>query len=291
MLAHGPALYLDGHDLAEEGVGFGVPVALRGHRAVFAGSTSAHLDERGADTAAVLRTTGLTYRLDLAERLVFGAARHQASGTQKRGWAAPRLFDRAHDGLSRLHRERPGTRPALDSGSRTLRRVSGMTTRFDPTAPAGSVTADYEFPAPGVLTVTVDPRGLTDPSVTGLAIMNELGATAFTDYRDGGGLELAGGRIESWAEVDADWAALAAPTLSLELVARAVHGARMFRGRELSPGRLAWTGFAYLLAPPWQPFSYEVRVRVRGPAGGADDPATDGEPGAIPRRLPTWSLR
>lgn len=292
VLAHGPMLFLDGHDLAEEGVGFGVPVAMRDSNAVFAGSTTSRHGDGPVAADAVLRAAGLTYRLDLTERLVFGAERHRSSGTQKGGWTAPRLLDKAHGGISRLHRERPGMRPVLDYGSRALRSVARMTTRFDPTEPAGSVTADYEIPEPGVLAVTVDPRGLTDPAVTSLAIMNELGATAFTHYRDASGLELAGGRIESWAEVNADWAALAAPALGLELVARAVPGARMFRGRELSAGRLAWAGFAYLVGPPWQPFSYDMRVRVRGADGYTGAGAgTCAEPGGTPPRLPTWSLR
>lgn len=274
-LAHGPHLLLDGRDLTEEGVGFGVPVALRGLAAVFPGSVAAAVSDPLGDVDPCAADS-VEYRLDLAERLVRAPASARATGRSPRRRAPdgrpidPSLLDRAHDRLSRLHRERPSTRPALDAGSTVLRRALRLTTRFTPTSPAGDAVVRYASPAPGALCVTVDPRGITDPGVTGLAMMNEAGAGFFRVYRDSTGLRLADDAIGSWAEVRAAWAALAAPALGLEMLAAPVPGARLFRGRELSPGRLAWAGFAHLLAPPWEPFSYFLHVR---PIGGADGAA------------------
>lgn len=291
-LAHGPTLLLDGYDLAEEGVGFGVPVAMRGPTAVFpedAESPTTGAPPRsageGSPQAARLegsaaRSTAATYRLALGERVVL-ARGSPPQAEPRRGFAGPRLLDRAHEGLARLHRDHAGLRPVVDAGGDALRRVLGMTTRYEPIHPAGLVHVTYEYPVADVLTVIVDPLGITDPTVTTLAVMNEVGATLFTDYRDSDRLQLAGAQIESWAEVRAEWAALAAPTLGVELVVEATPGARLFRGRELAHGRLAWAGFGYLLAPPWRPFSYRLCLRPSSP------PATETRRPA--GRMPVWS--
>ena len=90
--------------------------------------------------------------------------------------------------------------------------------------------------------------------------MNELGAGFFDRYADSSGAALTGAAIGTWDEVAGgdgvvrELAPEAAFTLGL------VPGARLYRGREVVGGRLAWAGFGYSLQPGPPSFSYTVRI-------------------------------
>ena len=109
--------------------------------------------------------------------------------------------------------------------------------------------------------------GELPPGVTEVVLMNELGA-CFDLYEEGGRVERAGG-IGAWDQVRAPAARFRSSDTGVwfELQSRpdpATPQVRLFRGREVAPGRLAWAGFGYSLRPVPPAFSYSVRCG-RGP--------------------------
>ncbi len=116
-LQKGLLLYDGARGLAEEGVGFGVPVLKRGVRAVFAGGVDAEAHDDGR-----LCTIRALYRMDLVERLA-GAGGEVV---------APRLLYAAKDALAALHRHAPAARGLLTAASSALRRRFGWETVYVP---------------------------------------------------------------------------------------------------------------------------------------------------------------
>ena len=91
-------------------------------------------------------------------------------------------------------------------------------------------------------------------------VLNEQGANWFDTYVDSEGCILKGNEIGSWDEIFADEATFLDQADGLSFTLKAVTGARMFRGRELVPGRLAWSGLAYVLPPQRDELAYSITI-------------------------------
>ena len=91
-------------------------------------------------------------------------------------------------------------------------------------------------------------------------VLNEQGANWFDKYVDSEGRILNGNEIGSWDEIFANEASFLDQADGLSFSLKAVMGARMFRGREIVPGRLAWSGLAYVLPPQRDEFAYSIAI-------------------------------
>ena len=91
-------------------------------------------------------------------------------------------------------------------------------------------------------------------------VLNEQGANWFDTYVDSKECILKGNEIGSWDEIFADEASFQDQADGLSFSLKAVVGARMFRGREIVPGRLAWSGLAYVLPPERDELAYSVTI-------------------------------
>ena len=291
-LAHRP----DGPlvDLTEEGVGFGVPVLRSGRRCLFASSARVTVlplvGDRGAGAPLPPRErhngsspygfscdpllVRYLYHLDVAEHLHLGGMPDRTLP----------IVDRVREAFSALHRAVPSTRPVLDRASASLHRTLRTSTSFDREPFPAVVGVVYVVrPMDGSLDVHVDARAAVREGVEEVTVMNELGATAFTRYQDTSGRRLDGAAIGSWTEVDTPTACFAAPEHGVSFTVRRLDSpgerddphdgsrARLFRGREHAPGRLAWAGLAFALPPTAPTISYQIRLDVDG--GRGEDPA------------------
>lgn len=255
--------------LAEEGVGFGVPVVKRGLQTVFPGSLELSAPTRpaaGVDAGA--RATAAahdaprpapdgswraraTFGLDLVERL---AGAGGASLNSRPLYAAK-------NALAALHRRAPVLRGALTATSNELRRRFRWETVYEEADPAGVVIVDFLVrPDEGRITVSADLRGIRRDGLTEIVLMNELGAQWFDRYRDTEGARLDGDAIDAWSEVAAAEACFAGSAHDVTFTLRRAEGARLFRGRELIGSRLAWSGFGWSLPAGAERFSYDVLV-------------------------------
>jgi hypothetical protein len=247
QLAHGLKLTFHGEDLAEEGVGFAVPIVKRGPQTVFPGAV-----EVGWRRSGDLVEVEAAFTMNLVE-LLTGAA-----GDAPR----PAALYAARDLLAALHRRAPLLRKPMTGASNLLRRALGWTTTFAAGPSHGTVLVRSTLvDGERTVAVAVDPSGLS-PGVTELVVMNELGARRFAHYWDAAGLRLDGPRIGSWDAVDAQVAGFRDDDLGIGFSVANVAGARLHRGRELVGERLSWAGFGYSLAPP---AGLRYTIEISGP--------------------------
>jgi hypothetical protein len=248
-------LLLDGDDsLAEEGVGFGVPVVKRGTRTVFPGRREVACRRDGS-----MWEVTATYEMDLVERL--GAPGGRLVRSQ--------ALYAAKDSLAALHRRSPRLRRPLAATSAALRRAFGWVTTYERSEPCGSIAVTHVVrpeadsgsgTAETRVAVAVDLSRLAAAGITEVVVMNEQGADRFDRYEDASGAMLSGTEIGTWNEVGASRASFVSTGNRVAFSLAQAPGARLFRGRELVGSRLAWVGFGYSLPPTRRSFGYELTI-------------------------------
>ena len=239
-------LLFDGpQELAEEGVGFGVPILKRGVQTIFPGEMELAWRRVGA-----LWEVTAVFAMDLVERL---------AGPGGAGLPAGVLYA-VKDSLAALHRRVPPLRGPLNAASATLRRIFGWVTTYERTVVCARLTVTYTVDGErGRIGVTVDLTGVPE-DVTEVVMMNEQGGRHFDRYTATDGSDLRGDKIGTWAAVSAAKAGFVSTAHKVAFSLEQVEGARLSRGRELVGARLAWSGFGYSLPPTPGAFTYEVRL-------------------------------
>jgi hypothetical protein len=235
-----------GRSLAEEGVGFGVPILKRGAVTVFPGSVdlAAHRSSGRWEVTAA-------YEMNLVERLAKPGGGRVKSDT----------LHAAKNALAALHRRSRLLRGPLTATSATLRRAFGWETAYEETASWATLTVTHAIRGElGTIDITVDMTGLPSDGVTEVVLMNEQGARYFDRYRDSSGADLHGAEIGTWNEVHAEKASFVSDAHAVAFTLGQADGARLNRGRELIGSRLAWSGFGYSLPPVFGRFSYRLSI-------------------------------
>ena len=240
-------LLADGeNDLAEEGVGFGVPILKRGAVTVFPGAV-----ELTAQHSNSLWEVTATYQMNLVERLAKPGGARVRSDT----------LHAAKNALAALHRHSRLLRGPLSATSVALRRAFGWVTTYERTRCWATLAVVHTIRGElGTIDVTVDTNGLPRDDVTEIVLMNEQGARSFDRYRDSSGADLRGVQIGTWDRVAADKASFVCDAHSVAFTLGQMDGARLNRGRELIGSRLAWSGFGYCLPPVCGRFGYGLTV-------------------------------
>jgi len=245
-LQKGFQLIHDDEELAEEAVGFGVPVLKRGFQTVFPGEIELTSLRRGSIWEIVA-----SFKMNLEEKITkpgSGSVRSKPFYTLKNSFAA-------------LHRHLPLIRGVLTASSNALRWIFDWETIFEDIRFCTNVKVVYTIDSQtGKVNVEVDTTGLPRDCITEVIMMNEQGANYFDRYRDSNGTCLRGREIGSWDEVTAKEATFISDTHHLSFSLEQVKGARLFRGRELVGSRLAWSGFGYSFPPTIERFCYTVRI-------------------------------
>jgi hypothetical protein len=243
-------LLLDGgQELGSEGVGFGVPVLKRGPRAVFPGSAEIVVHPETP------RMVTMLYTMDRVERL--GGRRHRLF--------LHRPLDEAREAFALLYRRAPLLRRPLLAASNGIRWLLRVRTRFEQTTPVAVVPVTYAAgDRSGDIVVSADLSRLPD-AVTEIVLMNELGADIFGRYVDSDGADLRGAGIGAWNQVRAATASFVAEQGGVSFTLDSdpdpdAPGVRLYRGREVARGRLAWAGFAYSLRPGPAAIAYTLRI-------------------------------
>ncbi len=233
-------------ELAEEGVGFGVPVLTFGAWSLFPGA----LDITKLHVGPVWEIDAV-YTMNRVERFARRGRRAVSS----------RWVYHAKDHLADLHRRVPALRAVLTSASNLARRALGWQTTFEETDTTARIRVSYAVDCTSLrLRVTVHGLERDLPGMTLLAIMNEQGARAFDVYRDSSGTRLTGRSIGTWEPVGAAEAAFEDTRHGLAFSLRQAEGTRLFRGRELVGSRLSWAGFGYVLQPAPGRLSCEIAL-------------------------------
>ncbi|OGO66454.1 MAG: hypothetical protein A2Z45_07420 [Chloroflexi bacterium RBG_19FT_COMBO_55_16] len=260
-LQKGLILISNGQELAEEGVGFGVPILKLGVKTIFPGGIELACSEVGARQ----EITAIFF-MNLEERLT----------SQSLGSVKSRSLYWIKNHLADVYRRFPLARGPLTALSNTLRSKFGWQTTFEDAGCNHAVKVNYTIDSQaGVIAVDVDTTGVPKDGVpkagvplngapqggvTEVILMNEQGAHHFDTYSDSSGLLLHGEAIGSWDEVTAERASFLSRVHRLAFNLQQIDGARLFRGRELIGSRLAWSGFGYSLPPTCQSFRYTLGI-------------------------------
>jgi hypothetical protein len=234
-----------GHrDLSEEGVGFGVPVLKLGQETIFPGSWRARVKRlEGYTLVEADFVLNLTIRITRNGRLIAGKG-----------------FYKTKEMLSFLHRYNPLLRRSLSFSSELLRGAFSLEDVFVEVKPVSFIKAFYKIKNCKILVELKFSKSVARKEITEVIIMNEQGANYFDTYRDSKCQVLQKGKIGSWDETYAEVASFVNPADRISFTLKRAKGARMFRGRELTPGRLAWSGLAYVLSPQTERFSYSIDI-------------------------------
>jgi hypothetical protein len=247
-LQKGLLLLDQGEDLAEEAVGFGVPVLKSGLQTIFPGAAT--LTWQQEDEVWKINAQ---YKLSLVER-ISKADNHAVKN---------KFFYAAKDGLAALIRSLPSLRGALTALSSRLRRSFGWETIYTPAGFSTGLKVVYTINTKtGCLGIEIDTGDLS-PEISEVMLMNELGAHAFDRYVEPSGICLEGQEIGCWDEVTAKEASFESRAHRVAFRLSQVPGAKLFRGRELVGSRLAWAGFGYSFAPSTQKFHFELLIEKR----------------------------
>jgi hypothetical protein len=240
-------LLLDGdQDLAEEGVGFGVPILKRGTLTIFPGDVDLAWRREGS-----LWHVTAAFEMNLVERLA-------APGGDS---VKPRSLYAAKNALAALHRRVPLLRGPLTAVSNAVRGIFGWVTTYERAEGSTTLVVTYTIDGEeGRIGVGLDTNGLRGGGFTEVVVMNEQGARHFDRYLDARGTSLRGDEIGTWDEVDAEKATFVCDTHRVAFSLGLVEGARLCRGRELIGSRLAWSGFGYSAAPSLGELRYDVRI-------------------------------
>jgi hypothetical protein len=237
----------NGRCLAQEAVGFGVPVVKRGIRALFPGAVEMSFTRDKSVWSVAARFT-----LNLEEKIY-------RSG---RGIIGNGFVYGIKNSLAAAIRKIPLSRAALTAASSAVRLVFGLQTVYECAAESDIVAVMYTVDAEaGTLLVEADTSGITGRDVSEFVLVNEQGAHFFERYIDSSGLSLDGKKIGCWDEVDAGEASFGGSITRASFTAEKAEGARLFRGRELVGSRLAWSGFGYSFPSLGQTVRYRLRIR------------------------------
>ncbi len=245
-LQKGLVLILDGREIIEEGVGFGVPVVKYRDKTYFSSTAQLSVSNVGGclvwtksyviDTVSRKRVGGFSYVNDRFYQLLH------------------RFFEKVYlaGGLS-----------SFLNKLMELRGVLNVHTVFIRVKPKGRVVVEYSF-GPGEIKVKADLSEFEKVDCEKVLLLNEQGASFFREYLDSEGVLLHASRIGAWKRVDAASASLSTPKRSIGFWLRKLPLSELFRGWEKTRGRFAWSGLSYSMTAKAAAFSYSIKYSSSG---------------------------
>jgi hypothetical protein len=239
-------LLLDhGQNLAEEGVGFGVPVLKSGLQTIFPGSVELTWAQRGSTWEISAR-----FKLNLIEKIF----------TKGDGVLESKALYNVKNLLAAVIRHLPMVRGLLTNISSQLRQIFRWETTYADVGYSTSVSMLTIIEADmGKVTVEIE-TSILPPGITEVIVMNEQGAHHFDRYLEPSRISLQGSEIGCWDEVNVEEAWFECSARQIRFGLHQVQDTRLFRGRELVGSRLAWAGFGYSFPPSIKKLRYEMRI-------------------------------
>ncbi len=245
-LHKGLVLVVDGKELIEEGVGFGVPVVKYRDKTFF--SSSAETSTQENEKIPVLKKR---YTLDTVSR--------------KRFWKAAYINDDFYSLIQNLFEKaylRYESLWPIFNRVMELRRTFKIRTEFVRVKPRGSIEFKYLL-KPSLIKIKVDFSDLELDKCQEILILNEQGSSYFRKYADTDGLELANEMIGAWTAVKANEASLSDAKKTLSFALENADTARLLRGWENTRGRFSWAGLSYSLSPKSRTFDYVIKIKTQ----------------------------
>jgi len=244
-LQKGLVLMFNEKEIIEEGMGFGVPVAIFSDKTYFSGSAQVSSSEDGKN-----KTILKHFFMDTVSRKSWKGGVYVDNPLYK-------LFSGS---LASTYRDYPASRRVIFPLIK-LRNKVGVRTHFTKVESRGEVTVTYKIKRNG-LDITADLTKLNKNHCRKVLLLNEQGSTFFRKFFDSDSLSFTDEKIGAWDLIKVDWACFSNLDNTLSFCLRGLPNCRLFRGREHIRGRLAWAGMGYELSPNLDFFNYKVQIHL-----------------------------
>jgi hypothetical protein len=236
---------LEGKELNEEGVGFGVPIIKYSDKTFF--SSQAKVSFKQTNNCSILTKT---YTLDTVSRKKLGKVTY--------------LDDSLYSLLMHIFQKlyfRHKKFSTLFNKAMELRQLAHIKTEFVTVKPRGEVTVTY-LCSPACITIRADFSKVALNKCNEVLVLNEQGSNIFRKYTDTTGLTLLSNKIGAWDTVVAQKATLHNPKVSFTLQTHRY--AALIRGWENTRNRFSWVGLSYSMNPHNKVFEYMIRLDCNG---------------------------
>jgi hypothetical protein len=244
-LQKGLVLLLDGRELIEEGMGFGVPVVKYADKTFF--SSKAEVTVQKHDSGYLLTKN---FVLDTVSVKKLGSA----------SYLNDKLYSTARKTFQLLYLKHKRLNPLFNKAME-IRDLLGVKTEFHTVKPRGTITITYHC-QPDTVKIHADLSNITLNRCQEVLLLNEQGSSIFQTYTDNTGEKLQANQIGAWDRVAADNAALLSPDGRVAFSVRGDYGALLFRGWEHTRKRFSWAGLSYSIQPYCNAFNYCISLRA-----------------------------
>ena len=245
-LQKGLVLVLNGNELVEEGMGFGVPVVKYKDKTYFSSSANS-LVKKSVYSSALVKS----FVLDTVSRKRIGNG----------FYVDDKLYHFLHRAFELLYLKYPSLARSFNR-IMELRRTFKIQTEFRRVKPRGKIIFEYCC-TPKEILIKTELSLLELDRCREILILNEQGSSFFRRYADSSGLVLFDQKIGAWTEVTADTASLSDSKQTLEFAVKSKSASALFRGWEKTRNRFSWGGLAYRLPPRNSTFCYSIRLSLK----------------------------
>ncbi len=243
-LQKGLVLSLDGQELIEEGVGFGVPIVKYRDKTFFSSTADVSIKKVGSDTILTK-----VYVLDTVSLKKFGQA----------SYIDDDLYSPLRKTFQMLYLKHKKLSPLFNKAME-LRDLANIKTEFITVKPRGTITVTYHC-QPKAINIRADFSKITLNKCVEVLVLNEQGSGIFQRYVDSDGLTLRGNKIGAWEKVTAELASLQSEKCELSFILQKEVGVQLFRGWEQTRKRFSWAGLSYSMPPNKGVFDYTIRLK------------------------------
>ncbi len=241
-----PSKRTDQVNLAEEGLGFGLPILRYKRDFYFPGSGLSSANGLVIDKNAWKR-----YDFNLIER----GRRKQHDKVSSFSWVGPRLFHRLYE-FPILRRF---ITIGLEQRQRFLKREIILKTEFLRVKSRGRACVTYSIDRRNnKITVNVDLQEIDVSGLQHIYIMNELGGTLFDTYFDADGNHLKGQDIGEWNIMSSKWGVMYSEKHDIGFKVHVPQSTLAFRGREIIGDAICWSGIALRIGPDRPNVQYDI---------------------------------
>lgn len=245
-LQKGLVLLIDGCELIEEGMGFGVPIVRYEDKTFFSSTADVSFRKVGSDSILTK-----AFSLDTVSLKKVGQASYIDDG----------LYSSLRKTFQMLYLKHKKLSPIFNKAME-LRDLANIKTEFITVKPRGTITVTYHC-QPTAITIQIDFSNITLKKCIELIVLNEQGSSVFRRYVDSNGLTLFGNKIGAWAEVTAKKASLQNMKREVSFILQKKDGVQLFRGWEQTRKRFSWAGLSYSLVPNRGIFNYSIGLELQ----------------------------
>jgi hypothetical protein len=245
-LQKGLVLLLDGKELIEEGVGFGVPIIKYEDKTFFSSTADVSIQKNGS-----VYTLTKVFTLDTVSLKKFGRATYIDDG----------LYSPLRKTFQSLYLKHKKLTPLFNKAME-LRDLANIKTEFISVKPRGTVTINF-YCKPTVINIKADFSKVTLKKCVEVLVLNEQSSTVFQRYVDSSGLNLLGRKIGAWEPVTTDQASLQSAKGLVSFTLQNVRGTTLLRGWERTKKRFSWAGLSYSMRPNNGVFDYSIMLNSK----------------------------